>query len=50
VDSYVQKMGHLADDHQFQATSLADEAAFLLLCLLPTTKSTFRQSIVTVRE
>jgi hypothetical protein len=43
-------MDYFANGNQFQANSLADEAVFLLLWLLPASKLTFRQSIVTVRE
>lgn len=50
MDMYVPKIASFADGHQFQAHSLADEAVFLLLWPLPASKSTFRQSIVTVRE
>ena len=50
MDSYVQKMGYLADGKQFQANSPPLEVVFWVLGLLSAIKSTFRLSIVTVRE
>jgi len=50
MDKYILKTGYFANDNQFQANSPADKAVFLLLWPLTASKSTFRQSIVTVRE
>jgi hypothetical protein len=43
LDSFVQKMDYLAAGNQFQANSLANEAAFMLLLFMPVSISTFGQ-------